>query len=99
MAEIARTLYTVRSGDHAEVRHIAYVYDEVLSIEHGGVEFVPVVMCKDCVHYTPDDEFFVDLGMGIAFPAATCDSCDLWAGTKCKTLPDGYCFLGERRVS
>lgn len=56
-----------------------------------------LVRCRDCKHYTPDDEFFVDIGIGMPLPAATCDTCDLWANTKTKTAPDGYCFMGERR--
>ena len=60
------------------------------------LEVPPIVRCKDCKHFTPDDEFFVDLG-GFIAPGATVDSCDLWAGTKCKTLPDGFCYLGEPR--
>ena len=56
-----------------------------------------IVRCKDCVHFTPYEEFYIDLG-GLVVPGATSDTCDLWAGTKCKTLPEGFCYLGERKV-
>lgn len=67
--------------------------------EQGGhwLTNTEIVRCKDCVHFTPDEEFYIDLG-GLVVPGATSDTCDLWAGTKCKTLPDGFCYLGKRKV-
>jgi Zn finger protein HypA/HybF involved in hydrogenase expression len=57
-----------------------------------------VVRCRDCKHFTADEEFWVEPPT-VPFPmhVATSDSCDFWAGTKCKVEPDGFCAWGERR--
>ena len=55
-----------------------------------------VVRCKDCKHFTANDEFWLEPPQ-VPFPmiGATSDSCDFWAGTKCKVEPNGFCAWGE----
>ena len=63
----------------------------------SGTTTIPVheriVRCRDCEHFTPNEEFWFG-----PILAATCGSCDFWAGTKCKVTPDGFCAWGERRA-
>lgn len=57
-----------------------------------------IVRCRDCEHFTANDEFWIEYP-SVPFPiiGATSDSCDFWAGTKCKVTPDGFCKWGKRR--
>ena len=66
-------------------------------VEHRRYVAEPV-RCKDCKHFTAHEEFWVEPPK-VPFPiiGATSDSCDFWAGTKCKVTPDGYCAWGVRR--
>lgn len=61
-------------------------------------EYVPVVRCRDCKHFTPNKEFWLEPPK-VPFPmiGATSDCCDFWADTECKVSPDGFCACGERR--
>ena len=65
--------------------------------EHDGVRCEQVVRCRDCKHFTPNKEFWVEPPK-VPFPmiGATSDCCDFWAGTECKVKPDGFCAWGER---
>ena len=51
-----------------------------------------IVRCRDCEHFAPNEEFWVGPTL-----IGTSDTCDFWAGTKCKVTPDGFCAWGERR--
>ena len=57
----------------------------------------PIVRCRDCKHFTPNKEFWVEPPK-VPFPiiGATFDSCDFWAETDCKVEPEGFCKWGER---
>lgn len=57
-----------------------------------------IVRCRDCEHFTANDEFWIE-HPSFPFPiiGATSDSCDFWAGTKCKVTPDGFCKWGKRK--
>ena len=57
-----------------------------------------IVRCRDCKHFTANEEFWIKPSQ-VPFPmiGATSDSCDFWAGTKCKVEPDGFCAWGERK--
>ena len=63
-----------------------------------AMEYVPVVRCKDCRHFTPNKEFWLEPPK-VPFPmiGATSDCCDFWADTECKVSPDGFCAWGERK--
>ena len=56
-----------------------------------------IVRCRDCRHFTPNKEHWLE-PPEVPFPiiGATCDTCDFWAGG-CKVEPDGFCAWGERR--
>lgn len=57
-----------------------------------------IVRCRDCKHFTANEEFWIEPPQ-VPFPmiGATSDSCDFWAGTKCKVKPDGFCAWGETK--
>lgn len=61
-------------------------------------DLVQVVRCRDCKHFTPNKEFWVEPPK-VPFPmiGATSDCCDFWAGTECKVEPDGFCAWGCRK--
>ena len=48
--------------------------------------------CETCGHFTANDEFWIGMH-DPRFPVigVTSDSCDFWAGTKCKVARDGFC--------
>ena len=56
---------------------------------------VEVIRCRDCKHYEVKDHW-ADFGK---MPILVSDvpTCHKWGDGECKTSPDGYCFLGERR--
>lgn len=64
----------------------------------AGYPLEEIVRCRDCKHFTPNDEFWVQVD-GIPLLMATADSCDFWANTKCKVEPDGFCRWAERKES
>ena len=57
-----------------------------------------IVRCRDCKHFTPNEELWIEPPK-VPFPiiGATVNSCDFWAGTKCKVDPDGFCSYGIPR--
>ena len=65
-----------------------------------GYQKEEIIRCRDCKHFTANDEFWLEPPL-VPFPmiGATCDSCDFWAGTKCKVEPNGFCNWGERKES
>jgi hypothetical protein len=57
-----------------------------------------IVRCRDCKHFTPNDKFLIEPpNVPFSMIVAMSDSCDFWAGTKCKAKPDGFCKWGEPR--
>lgn len=54
-------------------------------------EWVNVVRCKDCKHFELDKPYIIQ-----GIPVLGHECCNAW-GDGCKTDPDGYCFLAERR--
>ena len=77
------------------------VYSYLLTSDgQGHLKVDEVVRCCDCEHFTANDEFWIE-PPSVPFPiiGATSDSCDFWAGTKCKVTPDGFCAWGKRRES
>ena len=73
-------------------------------VEEGYIELLKdadgerIIRCRDCKHFTPNEEFWIE-SPKVPFPmiGATSDSCDFWAGTKCKVEPNGFCKWGEPR--
>ena len=51
-----------------------------------------VIRCKDCKYFSVKDHW-----QGMILGASDCPTCMRWAGGNCKTVPEGYCFLAERR--
>jgi len=66
--------------------------------ESGKITPLPVVVrCKDCKHFS-FKEYWADIGHGAKILATDhCPTCDKWADGGCKTDPEGYCFLAERK--
>ena len=71
--------------------------DEVLRALYAARD-EPIIRCKDCKHFTANEEFWIGPPEA-PFPmiGTTGDSCDFWAGTKCKVEPDGFCKWAELR--
>lgn len=57
-----------------------------------------VTRCRDCSHFASGEEFWGEVD-GMPILMATADTCDFWAGTKCKVTPDGFCRWAERKES
>ena len=72
-----------------------YIY----KVDNGHVSITneEIVRCSDCKHFTEHDEFRADIGIGFPLIMATVDTCDLWADTKCKVEPDGFCSWAVKR--
>lgn len=65
--------------------------------KHGKeVEYVKVIRCRDCRHFSVKDHWGNVNGVPILC-ASDMPTCDAWANTECMVDPDGYCFLGERK--
>ena len=73
-------------------------FEECLAQLWGVPIYEEIVRCRDCEHFTANDEFWLE-PTSVPFPiiGATSDSCDFWAGTKCKVTPDGFCKWGKRK--
>ena len=60
---------------------------EVISVDAVGdaptVDVVPVVRCRECIAYTPVDD--------------NTGKCVFLIGKHQYVVPDGYCYLGERK--
>lgn len=52
-----------------------------------NADFVPVVRCKDCIHWLKTTATYVE-----GDPVYTCPKLTMEWGDE-----DGYCFMGERR--
>ena len=59
------------------------VTDKNLISEMSIVDAVPVVRCRDCFYYTPVDD--------------NTGKCVFLIGKHQYVVPDGYCYLGERK--
>ncbi len=57
-------------------------------------DLVNVVRCRVCKHFKVKD-FWADFGK-VPILVSDVPTCLRWEG-ECKTSPDGYCFLGERK--
>jgi hypothetical protein len=62
-----------------------------------SVDAVLVVRCKDCKYYEIKD-LWANFG-SVPILVSDVPTCHKWGDGECKTSPDGYCFLGERRDS
>jgi len=58
-------------------------------------DMVNVVRCRDCKYYEVKD-IWADFGR-VPILVSDVQTCHKWGDGACKTSPDGYCFLGERR--
>lgn len=74
--------------------HVLEVSCERL-MEHPPID--PVVRCKDCKHFHLN-VFGDEIGIGKPYDRLIVghEMCDAW-GDGCKTAPEGFCFLGEKR--
>ncbi len=54
-----------------------------------------VIRCKDCRHFEIKDHWVDFEGISV-LAASNCPTCNKWADG-CKTNPDGYCYLGEKK--
>ena len=70
--------------------------DDPAYIEGGIVG--KLVRCKDCQHFAIE-EHWADIGHGAKVLCADkCPTCHKWGGHGgCKTDPEGFCFLAERK--
>ena len=56
---------------------------------------VNVIRCRDCKYFEVKDHW-ADFGK-VPILVSDVPTCHKWGDGECKTSPDGYCFLGERR--
>lgn len=71
------------SFDEDDLKRI--VYDIVDNLE------LDVIRCKDCKHFELNKKYVIQ-----GIPILGHEVCDAW-GDGCKTSPDGFCFMAERR--
>lgn len=77
--------------DFIDVGHLRHpgelYYSEVdvanILLHSPTVDAVPVVRCRDCFYYTPVDD--------------NTGKCVFLIGENQYVVPDGYCYLGERK--
>ena len=55
-----------------------------------------LVRCKDCKYFEIKDFWGEFNGISI-LGASDQPTCTKWGGVDCKTSPDGYCFIADRR--
>lgn len=67
-----------------------FTYAAISDIKHAPT-VVELVRCKDCKHFELDKPYIIQ-----GIPVLGHECCNAW-GDGCKTDPDGYCFLAERR--
>ena len=60
-------------------------------------DYAPVVRCRDCKHFEIKDHWGNFGGVPI-LAASNVPTCNRWSDG-CKTSPDGFCYLAERRDS
>ena len=70
--------------------------DKLQFVYTGDV--VNVVRCRDCKYFEVKDHLVDFWGKASAL-LNDVPTCHMWGDGECKTSPDGYCFLGERRDS
>ena len=75
-------------NESAEQQHDSYstmmMYEIADEIEDAPtIDAVPVVRCRDCFYYTPVND---EIG-----------KCVFLIGEHQYVVPDGYCYLGERK--
>ena len=58
-------------------------------------DYAPVVRCKNCKHFEIKDHWGNFGGVPI-LAASNVPTCNRWSDG-CKTSPDGFCYLAERR--
>ena len=70
---------------------------EMLGCDASGnpLDMVHVVRCRDCKYFEVKD-CWADFGK-VPILVSDVPTCHKWGDGECKTSPDGYCFLGERR--
>ena len=56
---------------------------KTLITRQKAVDAVEVVRCRDCFYYTPEEDYF--------------GKCVFLIGGNQYVVPDGYCYLGERK--
>ena len=59
--------------------------------EQPTIDAVPVVRCKDCKYYRQNKPYLI-----AGVPIMGNLVCEKWADG-CRTDPDGFCFMGERK--
>lgn len=59
-------------------------------------DYPQIVRCKDCKHFEIKDHFADWNGIPI-LATSDCPTCNKWADGGCKTDPEGFCFLAERK--
>lgn len=92
--------YQTNDGPKLAVKVVGFTSPEqAIAATLGERQHEEIVLCKDCEHFTANDELWLEPPQ-VPFPmiGATSDSCDFWAGTKCKVEPNGFCAWGERRA-
>ena len=55
-----------------------------------------IVRCEDCIYFEIKD-FWGEFNGIPVLGASNQPTCTKWGDGDCKTSPDGYCFLAERR--
>lgn len=72
----------------------------IMRYENEYLQLLPdkmqeLIRCKDCKHFEIKDHWADFNGVPI-LATSDCPTCNKWADG-CKTKPDGYCFMAERR--
>lgn len=75
----------------SDTDHLCTVSDYVHFLETMTSAQPEIIRCRDCKHFELDKPYIIQ---GIPLLGHEC--CNAW-GDGCKTDPDGYCFLAERR--
>lgn len=70
------------------------VPDEDIGVDGAYFDYRELLRCKDCKYF--ELNYFEKLD-AISIPVIVAhEICTRWGGG-CKTLPDGYCFMAERK--
>ena len=87
--ERARETFTLASGYEYYLGALHDVADDLRQMP--TIDAVPVVHCKDCKYYRQNKPYLI-----AGVPIMGNLVCERWADG-CRTDPDGFCFMGERK--
>lgn len=93
-------LYRKEKGDAAKIFNSAIDACQTIILDmydNSSENVVSVVRCRDCKHFRLN-VFGEEIGIGKPYDCLIVghEMCDAWSDG-CKTDPEGFCFMGERR--